>query len=176
MITTLRKFRGQCQVGRSNTSLSRLLRTHIYFATGVARIIFKVVHFLQVHFMGFPGQLLCGEVKHVSVEFSNTGEFALHNLQVASTNPEFFTFGTGSKLPATARTYQNMTKPMDTNEFVAEETEVKHVMNVPLPGGSLAPGTSVTLPLWIRGPDVAGDHKIHILFCYESSVTNPKLR
>ena len=131
-----------------------------------------------MEFTGFPDNLLCGEVQHISVEFRNSGKLPLHQLKVASTNPEFFTFGSLSDCPEANSVYQTVDTFSDTTsqEFVVEEKEVKHVRDIELGGKELTPGNSVTLPMWIRGPNTPGIHHIDFLFYYESTEKNPKVK
>ncbi|CAN9500793.1 unnamed protein product [Ophioblennius macclurei] len=100
---------------------------------------------MEVFFLDFPTALLCGEVRKTMVEFGNVGAVALRGLRVASTHPDFFTFGSGTNRAST-------------------DEEV-----VPIDGAVLRPGESVQLPLWLRGPDQEGVHEIHFLFYYESA-------
>lgn len=40
----------------------------------------------------------------------------------------------------------------------------------------LDPGASVQIPVWFKGPEVAGEHDLDVLFYYESEPAHPKLR
>uniref|UniRef100_A0A8D0A3C8 Trafficking protein particle complex subunit 8 n=1 Tax=Sander lucioperca TaxID=283035 RepID=A0A8D0A3C8_SANLU len=48
---------------------------------------------MEVFFLQFPTALLCGEIRKAYVEFCNVSGVALCGLRVASTHPDFFTFG-----------------------------------------------------------------------------------
>uniref|UniRef100_A0A673W7P1 Trafficking protein particle complex subunit 8 n=1 Tax=Salmo trutta TaxID=8032 RepID=A0A673W7P1_SALTR len=51
---------------------------------------------LEVFFLQFPTALLCGEIRKAYVEFCNVSRVTLCGLRVASTHPDFFTFGSSS--------------------------------------------------------------------------------
>ena len=133
---------------------------------------------VQVFFCQFPSRLLCGEVREVVVEFVNTGPTQLHNLTVATTHPEFLTFGPSASAtnpPCTPETWPNSIYPVfdDTsvpgNAFVGRpSSQCGYVYNLPLGDhGTVEPGETVRLPAFVRGPDEAGEHSINFLFSYE---------
>ncbi|XP_038077879.1 trafficking protein particle complex subunit 8-like [Patiria miniata] len=137
---------------------------------------------LEAVFTSFPSTLLCGEVCLSVVELTNQGFSPLQKLLVASNHPELFSFGTSQTPANQSKTSVYRTVPCDGNtggnggECVVDKCRVSHVTEVPLPGGSLPPGGSVSLPLYIRGPDRSGIHEINMLFYYESAEENPKMR
>ncbi len=49
-------------------------------------------------------------------------------------------------------------------------------MDVPVPGGVVAPGRAVSLTMWVRGPDAPGQHRIRFLFQYQNTEPNPKIK
>lgn len=146
----------------------------------------------QVFFINFPTGLLCGEIRKAWVEFVNVSAVPLTGLRVASTHPEFFTFGSATAdltpVTPTAAEHCSAYKTMVTPPSVAAVTLVSPasfgvtgderpaVAEIPLTGGVLAPGEALQIPLWLRGPDQEGVHEIHFLFYYESAEKNPKLR
>ena len=127
-----------------------------------------------------PQSLLCGEVRQVRVEFTNSGTCALHRLRVATSHPEFFTFGDkrGPNAIDNSAIYQTVISPSDsdTEEFVVNGAKVHHVLEVPVPGGQIAPGSTATLDMWIQGPSTHGVHEIDFLFYYESTKQSKHLR
>lgn len=112
------------------------------------------------------------------VEFQNVGAIPLQNLKVASTHPEFFTFSDKPKRTDKTSVYQTLinTSDSDSEEFPRVEKPIKHVIDIPLSNGCLKPGDSVTLPMWIRGPEKAGKHQVHFLFYYEPTEKHLKLK
>uniref|UniRef100_A0A667WND5 Trafficking protein particle complex subunit 8 n=1 Tax=Myripristis murdjan TaxID=586833 RepID=A0A667WND5_9TELE len=56
-------------------------------------IITPAMPLMEVFFLQFPTALLCGEIRKAYVEFCNVSSVALCGLRVASTHPDFFTFG-----------------------------------------------------------------------------------
>lgn len=120
--------------------------------------------------------MLCGEIQHVTVEFTNNGSHPLLDLKVASSHPAFFTFGKADESAETDRPYEKLTSPSETGEYVIRTEEVKHVMDIELPAGKLSPGATVSLPMWIRGPNTSGQHKIDFLFHYKSEIKNTRVK
>uniref|UniRef100_A0A673VYZ7 Trafficking protein particle complex subunit 8 n=1 Tax=Salmo trutta TaxID=8032 RepID=A0A673VYZ7_SALTR len=162
---------------------------------------------LEVFFLQFPTALLCGEIRKAYVEFCNVSRVTLCGLRVASTHPDFFTFGSSSLAtpltPLSPTSFENCsayktlaTPPGATPGSVAAVTLVsegdfgsgiglrgggvsgtggKGITEIPLGEGTLKPGESTQLPLWLRGPDQEGVHEIHFLFYYESAEQGGKI-
>ncbi|GAA6076315.1 trafficking protein particle complex subunit 8 isoform X1, partial [Tachysurus ichikawai] len=146
---------------------------------------------LEVFFINFPTGLLCSEIRKAWVEFVNMSAVPLTGLRVASTHPEFFTFGSATSdltpVTPTAAEHCSAYKTMATPPSVAAVTLVSPssfgmsaddrptVAEIPLTGGVLGPGEALQIPLWLRGPDREGVHEIHFLFYYESVEKNTKL-
>ncbi|XP_027035371.2 trafficking protein particle complex subunit 8 isoform X1 [Tachysurus fulvidraco] len=146
---------------------------------------------LEVFFINFPTGLLCSEIRKAWVEFVNMSAVPLTGLRVASTHPEFFTFGSATSdltpVTPTAAEHCSAYKTMATPPSVAAVTLVSPssfgmsaddrptVAEIPLTGGVLGPGEALQIPLWLRGPDREGVHEIHFLFYYESVEKNAKL-
>ena len=140
--------------------------------------IFCLFYFYQVTFTNMPSQMLCGEVQQVGVQFENIGDLPLKHLKVASTHPDFFTFSDDANKIDNSNTYQTLTNTSDTDseEFPVKTKPIKYVIDIPINGGSLNPGDSITRPMWIRGPEKAGQHVVKYLFYYESADKSPKLK
>jgi len=145
----------------------------------------------QVFFCQFPSRLLCGEVREVVIEFVNTGSTQLHKLTVASTHPEFLTFGTststlqpshGSSAPSEGCSSWPASIYPVLDSAVSESTLVTrphcgYVYHLPLGDRTtVEPGETVRLTAWVRGPDVAGEHSIDFLFCYEPTNEVPHVK
>ncbi|KAF7203778.1 trafficking protein particle complex subunit 8 [Nothobranchius furzeri] len=146
---------------------------------------------MEVFFLQFPTALLCGEIKKAHVEFCNVSAVALCGLRVASTHPDFFTFGSQATTPVTppssvsaencsayktfATTLQQGSVASEMLVSAEEFSQPSGVMNIPVHGGMLQPGESIQLPLWLRGPDKEGVHEINFLFYYESIEKGPKI-
>ncbi|XP_076470015.1 trafficking protein particle complex subunit 8-like [Babylonia areolata] len=132
---------------------------------------------LSVMFCEFPEALLCGEVHCIEVEFTNVGSVPLHRLRVATSNPNFFTFGSGppEDLPKYPYTYQVRTEQSEACRLhtmpggsVSGNKTSWGVSSVPFPGdGVLKPGQTMSLPVWLRGNDIGGMHEVDFLFYYE---------
>uniref|UniRef100_A0A8C8EVA7 Trafficking protein particle complex 8 n=1 Tax=Oncorhynchus tshawytscha TaxID=74940 RepID=A0A8C8EVA7_ONCTS len=159
---------------------------------------------LEVFFLQFPTALLCGEIRKAYVEFCNVSHVPLCGLRVASTHPDFFTFGSSSLAtpltPLSPTSFENCsayktlaTPPGATPGSVTAVTLVsaadfgsggggvfgtggKRVAEMPLGEGTLTPGESTQLPLWLRGPDQEGVHEINFLFYYEGAEKGGKIR
>ncbi|CAB1324027.1 unnamed protein product, partial [Coregonus sp. 'balchen'] len=161
---------------------------------------------LEVFFLQFPTALLCGEIRKAYVEFCNVSRIPLCGLRVASTHPDFFTFGSSSlATPLTplsptsfenCSAYKTLATPSGaTPGSVTAVTLVsaadfgsggggvtgpgtggKRVVEIPLGEGTLTPGESTQLPLWLRGPDQEGVHEINFLFYFESAEKGGKIR
>jgi hypothetical protein len=93
---------------------------------------------------------------------------------VASTTPEFFTIGTQSNEKDGKTIYKTFTSEHSILENPL--SEVRRITEVPIPGGCLAPGASVKLPVWVQGGDDGGRHTRELKFYYESDEKNAKMR
>ncbi|XP_058613026.1 trafficking protein particle complex subunit 8 isoform X4 [Onychostoma macrolepis] len=146
---------------------------------------------LEVFFINFPTGLLCGEIRKAWVEFVNVSAVPLTGLRVASTHPEFFTFGSAASdltpvTPTAAEhcsAYKTMAMPpsvatvslVSPAAFGVTSSDRPVVAEIPLSRGVLGPGEALQIPLWLRGPDREGVHEINFLFYYESTEKTAKL-
>ncbi|KAM6921828.1 trafficking protein particle complex subunit 8 [Xenentodon cancila] len=146
---------------------------------------------MEVFFLQFPTALLCGEIRKAYVEFCNVSAVSLCGLRVASTHPDFFTFGSKASTPSTSPTptspescsaYKTLAAPFQSGSVASEVlvsvddfSQPSGVMEIPINGSALQPGDSVQLPLWLRGPDQEGVHEINFLFYYESAEKGLKI-
>ncbi|KAM9307992.1 trafficking protein particle complex subunit 8 [Gastrophryne carolinensis] len=149
---------------------------------------------LEVFFINFPTGLLCGEIRKTHVEFVNVSKCPLTGLRVVSKRPEFFTFGsnTAALTPLSPAASMNcsayktiVTDSAGGSELMSSVSPVDfgfgcgkqpEVVEIPLTDSVLAPGASVQLPLWLRGPDQEGVHEINFLFYYESTEKQSRMR
>ncbi|XP_063087867.1 trafficking protein particle complex subunit 8 isoform X3 [Cavia porcellus] len=158
-------------------------------------IITEEMPLLEVFFIHFPTELLCGEIRKAYVEFANVSKCPLTGLKVVSKRPEFFTFGgnTAVLTPLSPSASENcsayktvvtdstsvctaLTSSASSVDFGIGIGSQPEVIPVPLPDTVLLPGASVQLPMWLRGPDEEGVHEINFLFYYESVKKQPKIR
>lgn len=135
---------------------------------------------LQASFVNFPKTLLCGEVHPVSLNFTNMGSSPLHNLKVALSNPKFFTLGDHSDIPKFSGVYHiDNNKSSNCQSCTSADkdfTRLSRVMDINIPGGTLHPKSTVTVPAWVRGNDIGGIHEVNFLFYYEPAQQMPKVR
>ncbi|XP_018410817.1 PREDICTED: trafficking protein particle complex subunit 8 isoform X2 [Nanorana parkeri] len=158
-------------------------------------IIVPQMPLLEVFFINFPTGLLCGEIRKAHVEFVNVSKCPLTGLRVVSRRPEFFTFGsnTAALTPLSPAASMNcsayktvvtdstsgcsvLTSSVTPVDFGFGGVKQPEVVEIPLTDSVLAPGASVQLPLWLRGPDQEGVHEISFLFYYESTEKQSKMR
>ncbi|XP_071342862.1 trafficking protein particle complex subunit 8 isoform X2 [Trachinotus anak] len=146
---------------------------------------------MEVFFLQFPTALLCGEIRKAYVEFCNVSSVALCGLRVASTHPDFFTFGSQATTPVTplspnsaenCSAYKTLAMTPQPGSVASEMlvsaedfSQLSSVMEIPIEGDTLQPGESTQLPLWLRGPDQEGVHEINFLFYYESAEKGNKI-
>ncbi|KAK2815971.1 hypothetical protein Q5P01_026438 [Channa striata] len=154
-------------------------------------IITSPMPLLEVFFLHFPTALLCGEIRKAYVEFCNVSGVALCGLRVASTHPDFFTFGSRASAPLTplsptsaenCSAYKTLFAPLEPGSVASEMlvsaedfSQPSGVVDIPINGNTLQPGESTQLPLWLRGPDQEGVHEISFLFYYESTEKGNKI-
>lgn len=95
---------------------------------------------------------------------------------MASSSPEFFTIGSQCINKHDKGIYQSTTvSSTPVLHDVSHVSEIRRVLPVAIPGGSLAPGASVKLPVWVQGCHQGGNHTRDIKFYYESEKKNSKL-
>uniref|UniRef100_A0A3Q2PLD4 Trafficking protein particle complex subunit 8 n=1 Tax=Fundulus heteroclitus TaxID=8078 RepID=A0A3Q2PLD4_FUNHE len=147
-------------------------------------IITSPMPLMEVFFLQFPTALLCGEIRKAYVEFCNVSAVALCGLRVASTHPDFFTFGSQPNPGSTENcsAYATFPTPLQPDSMSPEMlvsapdfSQPSGVTEIPILGSTLQPGESIQLPLWLRGPDREGVHEINFLFYYESTEKGPKI-
>lgn len=140
---------------------------------------------LNVSFCDFPEALLCGEVHCVEVQFFNVGTVPLRNLRVAASNPDFFTFGCGPsmELPKYPYTYQmHSGDDVQHSRILSIDSRqsflsLPQVTRIPFPGdGTLQPGQTLSVPVWLRGNDIGGVHEVDFLFYYEPVTARTQVR
>lgn len=127
---------------------------------------------LEVFFRDFPASLFTGQICQASVELVNAGHRPLHNVIVATSNPEFLTFGSSSRKPETS---EKQADDVGYSSDVIRRHDVTLVTKLDVTS-PLDPGASVVVPMWIRSPDVPGDHVIDFLFYYEPAEAVPHCR
>lgn len=126
------------------------------------------------------------------MEFWNVGSVPLCGLRVVSTHPDFFTFGSHTKAASSSCSdspagvadslpYQTYSQPQaslaaQTVASALDFGSLASVVEIPVGGGTLQPGESVRLPLWLRGPDQEGVHEIHFLFYYQAKDKGNKIK
>lgn len=115
-------------------------------------------------FRDFPASLFTGQICQAFVELVNAGHRPLRNVIVATSNPEFLTFGSSSsRKPETS---EKQADDVGYSSDVICKNDITLVTKLDMTG-SLDPGSSTVIPMWIRSPDVPGDHVIDFLFYYE---------
>ncbi|KAM4688318.1 trafficking protein particle complex subunit 8 isoform 2-T3 [Discoglossus pictus] len=158
-------------------------------------IITQQMPLLEVFFINFPTGLLCGEIRKAHVEFVNVSKCSLTGLRVVSRRPQFFTFGssTAALTPLSPAASMNcsayktvvtdstsgcsvLTSSAAPIDFGIGGGSQLEVVDIPLIDSILAPGSSVQLPMWLRGPDEEGVHEINFLFYYESTEKQSRMR
>ncbi|XP_033124771.1 trafficking protein particle complex subunit 8-like isoform X2 [Anneissia japonica] len=138
---------------------------------------------LEACFIDFPYSLLCGEIGQTILEVSNKGDYPLHKLYIVSKQPQCFAFRSPNNSHVNADIQSGslyrtipLDNRVDVDEHVVDIQKLSCVVKVPLPEGHLKPGCSASIPMWIQGPEKAGIHDVDILFYYESTEENFKLR
>lgn len=92
---------------------------------------------------------------------------------MASRTPEFFTISTPTNNEKDAKKiYQTFSSEHSTLDNPL--SEIRRITEVPIPGGCLAPGVSVKLPVWVQGAEENGSHLRELKFYYESTEKNPE--
>lgn len=160
---------------------------------------------LEVTFSSMPSNLLCGEVNQVTVELANKGTCPLHKLHAISDRPEIFSFGGHAHhFPSNSSSSSSQLLTMDSSSSSSSQLgdsnphrtvplleagkecvvhaidlgqcNMNNVSEIVLPEGHLDPGVSLSVPLWVRGPDESGLHDVKMLFYYETTEENTKIR
>lgn len=121
--------------------------------------------------------MLCGEIQQVTVELRNTGSGPIHNLFVASSHPELFSFSNDK--PDNWSEKDTVYSKVPVIKYRSRNDKAKKITNVvavPLPESKLVSGCSVKLPLWIIGNSTPGVQEMDFLFYYEPVEPHPQLK
>lgn len=131
----------------------------------------KVMHqmpLLQARVVSMPERLFSGEAKELVLELSNQGSRRLTNLSVSLSHPGFFSFGTSAA--ATAAAGSTFIWQVPNSLQIGGVVRVSDLLEVSGRSGTLDPGETVRLPLWIRG-DRIGKQLCRLLFAYQSEAS-----
>ncbi|XP_067142139.1 trafficking protein particle complex subunit 8 [Centruroides vittatus] len=134
---------------------------------------------LQVKFNNFIPTFFCGEVRLMNIEFTNIGHCALNRILIASSNPELFVIGTPGYESNGWMVYKENACNEKFSPVMAECPNIEAICEIiTLDGNSceLTPKESLIVPMWLRGPDVPGDHTIDFLFYYETKEFQTKMK
>lgn len=138
---------------------------------------------LKVELDKIPEILLCGEVQSITLKFCNDGTIPLKNLKIASNTPSFLALGTDVDLVDSvpfSSIYPTQEEDICGEIPGSEPKEVAVngiiVIDIPIPNGILKPNFTMTVPMWIRGNDVAGVHTMNFLFYYEPVEQDTKIK
>eukprot|EP01114_Cavostelium_apophysatum_P009903 TRINITY_DN2322_c0_g2_i1.p1 TRINITY_DN2322_c0_g2~~TRINITY_DN2322_c0_g2_i1.p1 ORF type:complete len:1266 (+),score=437.02 TRINITY_DN2322_c0_g2_i1:149-3946(+) len=113
---------------------------------------------LDVEIQKFPTHLLHGQLEQVNLVLKNSGSSALKDIKVKMSEPAFFSFAAGDNTKAAELA------------LLSQDLSIVHI-----PIASLAPNSSVTVPMWIRGAQV-GQFSFHFLFWYRSEVPDTEMK
>ncbi|XP_072169057.1 trafficking protein particle complex subunit 8-like [Diadema setosum] len=158
---------------------------------------------LEVTFSSMPSNLMCGEIVKVTMEISNVGKCPLHKLHTIVDRPEIFSFVSHAhEVSSNSSSSQSQTSSISDSSVISQSADghsgrtipiseeglcaahsvdtgkcnVSSVSEIVLPEGQLAPGCSLQMPMWIRGPDDSGLHDVRVLFFYETTEENTQIR
>ena len=128
-----------------------------------------------------PQSMYCGEVQAIQLCLQNTGHLPMHNLRVATTQPQLFTLGQNHHIPDACDchgVYQMLSgsPAEEAPDGERYESAIDYVLPVRLTGGMLEPGQTCSIPVWVQAPSTPAAHVIDLLFYFESTISNPKLR
>ncbi|RIB08725.1 ER-golgi trafficking TRAPP I complex 85 kDa subunit-domain-containing protein [Gigaspora rosea] len=137
---------------------------------------------LEATFHSFPDVLLSGEVKQILLEINNKGQKGLTDLRVKISHPSFFCIGDAEMIDQKVYYTSTRESKLNTEIWTTKNSIFKSsIKTIPLPSqevnnvGSLAPGKTTLIPIWIRG-DRIGKHAFRFLFTYESENNNSAMR
>jgi len=116
----------------------------------------------------------------VFVELVNAGHRPLHNVRVITSSPEFFTFSASSQNKTSSPNKQTGVTTDggvdgEHSSLVVQKPDIPLVTRLCVTN-PMEPGSRIKLPMWIRGPDIPGDHIIDFLFYYEPTDAVPFIR
>jgi len=129
--------------------------------------------------MQTPDHMTQGELRCCELELKNTGPVAMGGLYLVSQTPGLVSFGkkrAGEEQPGSLYDFPLVQDSGRQFRRHREDGMVEQVsldlMPVPLPEGSVQPGCSVRLPVWVRGPDTQGT-TLHNLSVYYDTTISP---
>lgn len=121
-----------------------------------------------------PDSLFSGELRCIELEMKNTSSVSMQNIHLVTTHPGLLSFGKSRQQPL----YEfpllaNSEPPM---RVVMNDGSISQVyldlMSVPLPAnmhGKLSSGTSINIPIWIRGQVCGEKMEEDLYFYYENA-------
>jgi hypothetical protein len=133
---------------------------------------------LKVEHTPLPNFLLQGELVKLVVTLTNEGQVGLCNAKVRMSLPHFFCFGTPDEVDEVfPRTFTAAAGSASPQEWMRATQTVDPLDVVPLDQlvGSLGPGESARLPLWVYGAGL-GDQTFRHVYYYESVQPNLTLK
>ena len=150
---------------------------------------------LQASISGMPSSLLLGQLVLARVELTNAGRTPLTSLRLRLSHPAFCVVGEEPPEPTAGDAAKQAAAALDgllgkgaagggapaaeppayRERDAPPPTADWSTLTLPLPGGELQPGQSVSLPLWVRAAS-AGRHALHFVFCYEATAPSKLLK
>lgn len=132
--------------------------------------------FLKIDFPTLPNVLYQGEVRQLTLRFSNLGADPLQNVAVKLSHPGLFVFGKEPLTPNSSDELHQNLNPFENSDENVKETsspicDQYDLSIVHLPIEKLNPGDSVDIPLWVRGSKL-GNQQCRFVFYYEPVETN----
>lgn len=125
-----------------------------------------------------PETLFQGELKCLDLFLTNCGNVPTSRLYLISHNPGLISFGKKGEKSASAGSKSLFDFPVITDASLSEQREngssvpkPLDYLPIPLEKESLAPGESVKIPIWIRGPEHLGFNDVKISCYYEKETT-----
>lgn len=106
---------------------------------------------------------LMGELQRITVDLQNSGSVPLKNVVLATSSPDLL-----SNCELKTNQPEYTTNDGESAQIREKLARKNHIISIPLPGGQLDSGQSLSFYIWIKAPYAKGHFSLDLLTYYEN--------